>query len=109
MNNQRVFQYLWAYDPQSNRVHFSPDEADHPADYPHHQDADINHPDAVYGYALPIEDGWRIFTDDLKEPDTYITNKVQKALQGVQEPELPSIRYHGDPGESFYSALTAGS
>jgi hypothetical protein len=96
--NMQPFQYLWSYDPETSKVVMKNSTSDHPADFPHHSDVKINHPDRIDGYALPIKNGWRIFNTDLTESDPYITQKVKEAIDGLDRPELPAIRYHGDPG-----------
>ncbi len=94
----KAFQYIWSYNPETSQVHLIDADGNHPADFPHHADIEINHPDRVDGYALPIKNGWRIFNSDLSESDPYITQQVKNAISGLTSYELPSIRYHGDPG-----------
>lgn len=104
------FQYLWSFDPTTNKVHIMDSAGKHPADYPHHSDIEIHHPDRVDGYALPIKNGYRIFNSDLSESDPYVTHQVKAALQGRDDPTLPAIRYHGDPGAGEdYHAWNAGA
>ena len=96
------FQYLWSYDPASGSVAVKDCEADHPADYAHHSDIEVNHPERVDGYALPITNGWRIMDKDMSEADPYITTQVKRALAHQASPPMPQIRYHGDPGAPEY-------
>jgi hypothetical protein len=105
-NQIKPFQHLWSFDPSTSKVHILDAAGKHPADYPHHSDIEIHHPERIDGYALPIQNGYRIFNSDLTEADPYVTQKVKEALEGINSPSLPSIRYHGDPGayEDYYIA-----
>lgn len=96
--DKRPFSYLWVFDPDTSHVHLEKQRSDHPADSPVHREMakHVTHPDRVHGWAIAIHDGWRIFDDDMQEPDPYVKDKVEKALKGEHPAlPLPSIRYHG--------------
>jgi hypothetical protein len=97
--DHRPFSYLWSFNPETREVVLEDEEGDGKADYPVHEEMapHIVHPDRVDGYAIAIDDGWRIFTDDMDEPDPYITNQVRKALRDKHVPPLPQVLPHGSP------------
>lgn len=97
--DKRPFQYLFVFDPETNKVHLQP-EKDGDQDFPmHHEMAEhIHHPEKVQGYAIAIKNGWRILDETLSEVDPYIREQVKRALAGHHPaPPLPHLRYHGDP------------
>lgn len=96
--DKRPFSYLWVFDPDTAHVTLEKQRSDHPADSPIHRDMapHVTHPDRAHGWAIAIHDGWRIFNDDMQEPDPYIMDKIERALKGVHPPgPLPNIKYHG--------------
>lgn len=94
-------QYLWVYDPLTNKVTVDDNEDKHPAERITHKDfmPDVTHESAVRGFAYKIKGGWRITDRDSREvPDPYINKLVVAALkqEPATEPE-PHPRYHGAP------------
>lgn len=96
----RPFTYLWVFDPQTREVVLEDERGDGMANYPMHKTMapHIVHAERTEGYAVAIEDGWRIFDDDFEQPDPYITEKVRLALEGKHPPPpLPNVLPHGSP------------
>lgn len=96
----RPFQYLWVFDPATNKAHIEPGSNNNVAEFPIHQDMaeDISHPDRQHGYAVRIKNGWRIFDEEMEEVDPFVKKCVHEALEGKHpHPGLPHILYHGDP------------
>jgi hypothetical protein len=98
--DKRPLQYLWVYDPETDRVHIEDAHNEHPAHFPLHDEMaeHVTHPERIDGYAISIKNGWRIVNDHMKEVDGFIKEQVLAAIRGDHPtPPLPSIRYHGDP------------
>ncbi len=92
--------YLWSVDPDTGEVVLEDEEGDGKANYPTHDTMaeHITHPERVDGYAIAIEGGWRIFTDDVEEPDPYILEHIRRALARLHPPPpLPHVVPHRDP------------
>jgi hypothetical protein len=94
------FQYLWVYDPATDKLTVEHNQGKHPAFRKTHKDLEPNaHPDAVRGLAFRIKGGWRIMDRDCHEvTDPFIVKRVLAKLKGEADPEpQPHPRYHGLP------------
>jgi hypothetical protein len=84
--------YLFAFSPQTAKVHLMHDHEGHPADTKTHTDfaSHVGEPDLVHGYAYPIHGGWRL-TNIEHDPlgDPYVAHKVVEALRAQSGPQPP--------------------
>lgn len=76
--------HLWGFNPQDASITLENNESKHPAQVitPTDMRDKIVHPNALFGYAYPIQGGYRI-TDEDHRPidDNFITNEVLKSLR----------------------------
>lgn len=94
------FEYLWVYDPATEKLTVEHNQGKHPAFRTTHKDLEPNaHPDSVRGFAYKIKGGWRIMDRDMHEvTDPFILKRVLSRLKGDPDPvPTPHPRYHGLP------------
>jgi hypothetical protein len=98
---RRAATYLWVYDPAEDKLYVDHNEDKHPAHRITHAEfhQEVDHPNAVRGFAYSIKGGWRITDRDHKEvEDPYLIKLVVSTLDGAPLPTHPAHpRHHGMP------------
>jgi hypothetical protein len=100
-SDERPHTILWVFDPEKNETQVDWRQRHHPADWPSHNTMapeTLRHPHHQRGYAIPIENGWRVMDHKLKPvDDPFVTKSIQRALRHSFPPDLPKVLPHGDP------------